>query len=129
MLSVVLRSLLKCINYDMRTILEMATLKRFQMSLKPDPYKGFIVKKGKCVGHFQKRVGSRLRRLKKEHGKELLSDGKCRLGDKDTNRLQNYFGIAIRANSHSVEEMQKAIGAVLYHCSESNDPEARHVLR
>ena len=51
-----------------------------------------------------------------------------RLGDKEINKLQNYFGIAIRANCHSVTAMQKAIGAVLYHCSEANDPEARHMF-
>ena len=32
--------------------------------------------KGECVGHVQKRVGGRLRKLKNEHGSELLSDGK-----------------------------------------------------
>ena len=56
----------------------------------------------------------RLRKLKKEYGNTKLSDGKTlhgRLGDKDINKLQNYFGIAIRANCHSVEAMQKAIGS------------------
>ena len=40
--------------------------KAFQDVVKVDPYKGFIVKKkGECVGHTQKQVGSPLRRLKK----------------------------------------------------------------
>ena len=78
------------------------------------------------MGHIQKRVGSRLRKLKKDHDsrKLVLKDGKPlrgRLLDKDINRLQNYFRIAIRANFHSVQEMQKSIGAVLYHCSDAND--------
>ena len=34
------------------------------------------VEKGECVGHVQKRVGGRLRKLKKEKGGEVLSDGK-----------------------------------------------------
>ena len=85
------------------------------------------------MGHIQKRVDSRLRKLKKEHGSQklVLKDGKPlrgRLLDKDINRLQNYFGIVIRANCHSVQEMQKSIGAVLYHCSNVNDADAKHMF-
>ena len=68
---------------------------------------------------------------KKEYGGKKLSDGKTlrgRLGDKEINKLQNYFGIAIRANCHSVTAMQKAIGAVVYHCSVANDPDAHHMF-
>ena len=60
-----------------------------------------------------------------------MSDGKTlrgRLGDKEINKLQNYFGIAIRANCHSLIAMHKAIGAVVYHCSEANDPDTRHMF-
>ena len=60
-----------------------------------------------------------------------LKDGKTlrgSLADKDINRLQNYFGIAIRTNCHSVVAMQKSVGAVLYHCSEADDPDARHMF-
>ena len=105
--------------------------KAYNDVVKADPYKGFRVMKGECVGHIQKRVGSRLRKLKKEYGGIKLSDGKGlrgRLGDKEINKLQNYFGIAIRKNSHSVQDMQKSIGAVLYHCSETIDPDARHIF-
>ena len=35
--------------------------------VKADPDDGFGVKKGECVGHIQKRVGSRLRKLKKDY--------------------------------------------------------------
>ena len=91
----------------------------------------YPVNKGECLGHIQKPVGSRLRKLKKEYDGKKLADGKTlrgRLGDKEINKLQNYFGIAIRANWHSVTGMQKAIGAVVYHCSEANDPDARHMF-
>ena len=87
-----------------------------------DPYSGVTVTKAECIGHIQKRVGSRLRKLKKKEGK-LLS----KLTHKIINKMQNYFGIAIRNNNTSVDDMKKAIGAVLYHCSEANDPEARHM--
>ena len=59
--------------------------KAYNDVVKADPYKGFRVMEGKCVGHIQKRVGSRLRKLKKEYGGIKLSDGKGllgRLGDK-----------------------------------------------
>ena len=50
-----------------------------------------------------------------------------RLNEKSTNKLQNYFGVAIRQNSHNLV-MKKAIGAVVYHCSEAANVEARHML-
>ena len=43
------------------------------------------------------------------------------------NRLQNYFGIAIRATCKtSVPTMRMAVGAVLFHCSEAVDSAGRH---
>ena len=32
--------------------------------------------KGQCIGHVQKRLGARLRKFKKEHGKEILLNSK-----------------------------------------------------
>ena len=40
--------------------------------------------KTECVGHYQKRVGSRLRNLKK---KEKGLDGRCRITDTTIDRL------------------------------------------
>ena len=103
--------------------------KSYREVVKADPYPGMVVEKGECIGHIQKRVGSRLRRLKKEHGKEILKDDKClnrRIPDKAINRLQNYFGIAIRKNTRSLHAMKKAVNAVVYHCSESYIKENRH---
>ena len=42
------------------------------------------------------------------------------------NRLQSYYGMAIRQNTGSLNLMRKAVGAVLYHSSEAADSEARH---
>ena len=99
--------------------------------LKADPYPGLLVEKSECIGHIQKRVGSRLRNLKKKWGKTNLDDGKHiggigRLRDKDINRLQNYFGIAIRYNTSDIHEMKKSIGTVLFHCCTAKDVETRH---
>ena len=40
--------------------------------VKANTYHGVSVNKGECIGHIQKRVGSRLRRLKKEYGKKAF---------------------------------------------------------
>ena len=69
------------------------------------------------MGHVQKRLGSRLRSLKKRLGKNHLEDGKPiggkgRLTDKVIDKLQVYYGKAIRQNTHSVDAMQNAIMAI-----------------
>ena len=66
-------------------------------------------------------------------GGEVLSDGKkldgiAQLNEKFIYRLQNYYGLAIRQNTDSLINMRKAVGAVLYHCSEAATPEARHMF-
>ena len=89
------------------------------------------VQKLEFVGHFQKYVGARLRKLKSEN-KGKLSDGKLlsgkdRLTEKVINKLQNYFGIAIRQSTGTtVFELKKAIGVVLYHCTDFTEDETRH---
>ena len=74
-----------------------------------------VVKK-ECVGHVQKRLGTALRKAKKE--KKGLR-GKGRLTDAMTDKLQNYYGIAIRSNSGNLAAMKKAIHATLFHCASS----------
>ena len=104
-----------------------------------NPYPGFTIKKSECVGHIQKRCGKKLLQFKNE-SKELMPtdyyEGKkdkrqkklsFYLTHKFINRLQNYYGIAIRSNANkTVNEMRKAIGAVLFHCSEAGDLASRH---
>lgn len=96
-----------------------------------DPYDGIVVEKLECIGHIQTRVGGRLRKLKSTN-KEKLSDGKTlggkgRLTENIINKLQNYYGIAVRQSTgKTVYEMKKAIGAVLFHCTDAGDPEVRH---
>ena len=63
-------------------------------------YGDFTPLKLKCVGHVQKRLGTRLRKLRHEKTHEILSDGKKisgkgRLTDKIINKMQNYYGMAI----------------------------------
>ncbi|GFT72876.1 uncharacterized protein TNCV_2319081 [Trichonephila clavipes] len=75
------------------------------------------VTKLECIGHIQKRVGSRLRKLKK-NTKGL--GGKGKLTDKFIDKLQNYYGIAIRSNVGCLEKMQSAVIAAFFHCCSSN---------
>ena len=91
-----------------------------------DPYHGKEVKKLECVGHTQKRLGARLRKLKTTN-KSALADGKPiggkeRLTDKMINKLQDYFGIAARkSKGKNFYELKKAIRAVLFDCLNLNN--------
>lgn len=105
--------------------------KSFALISEADPYKGFSIEKSECVGHVQKRVGSRLRTLKDNMKGKVLDDGKKltgqgRLTNHIMNTLQNYYGLAIRQNKGNVYAMKKSIAAIIHHCSENKDNELRH---
>ncbi|CAL1294481.1 unnamed protein product [Larinioides sclopetarius] len=105
----------------------MVTLRLFYLLQK----KGHMVtvsqfEKIECVGHIQKRMGNRLRKLKASFGKNKLSDkktigGKGRLTDVAIKKLTTYYGNAIRANAY-VNEMRQAVWA---HTA-STDYEPKH---
>lgn len=40
--------------------------------------------------------------------------------------MQNVYGIAIRQNSGNLFEMKKAVGAILWHCTDMTDIEFKH---
>ena len=91
-----------------------------------------IPRKLECIGHVQKRVGSRLRKLKNSKKGVKLSDGKGlagrgRLTDGKIDILQNYYGLAIRENSNDVQKMAVGIQAALYHVA-STDAKPQHHL-
>ena len=85
--------------------------------VKNDPYPGTVVEKLECVGHIQKRVGNRLLNLRNTM-KTPLADGKTLRGrghltDKIINKLQNYYGLALRQSTGTtVYQLKKAVGAV-----------------
>ena len=88
------------------------------------------IRKLECVGHIQKRVGAHLRKLLQVHKGEILADGKKlsgegRLTSAVINKLQNYFGLAIRQNSDTIYPIKKAVLASLLHNTELDD-EKRH---
>ena len=90
------------------------------------------MEKLECVGHVQKRLGSRLRSLKKRLGKTPLQDGKSiggagRLPNNRIDKLQVYYGKAIRENTHNIESMKTAVMAIWHH-TKSTDEDPDHDL-
>ena len=84
------------------------------------PYGDIAVEKLECIGHVQKRVGTRCRNMRDQYRGKKLADnkpltGKGRLTEKAINTLQNYYGMAIRQNLHDEYIMRKCIWAALYH--------------
>lgn len=89
------------------------------------PYGNTTIEKVECIGHVQKRMGSRLKALKlktKKLPNEQWLGGKGRLTDTAILQIQNYYGLAIRRNcTVSVENMHKAIWAEYFHILSSNE--------
>ncbi|XP_028405772.1 uncharacterized protein LOC114528348 [Dendronephthya gigantea] len=78
------------------------------------------IRKEECVGHVQKRLGTALRKYKNDHKGKKLSDGKSvggkgRLTDKTIDKMQNYYGKAIRENKGNLQEMKRSIKAIQHH--------------
>ena len=124
----------------------------YQTWLKSDGYENWTtehedamcnrVMKFDCIGHVQKRMGIALRELnKKTKGK--LADGKAiggrghRLSDKTIDKLQEYYGKAIRGTvnrnavstsviNESAKTMMTAIWTGLYHCTIQPDAKQTH---
>lgn len=89
-------------------------------------------RKLECIGHVQKRMGKRLMTLKCNSAKVKLEDGKGlggkgRLSQSNIQKLQTYYGLAIRRNVRSVEAMSQAIWAVYYHTMSSDEEPMHHL--
>ncbi|XP_068987314.1 uncharacterized protein [Bombus flavifrons] len=82
----------------------------------------FAIVKKECVGHVEKRMGTRLREIKME--RKSLS-GKGKLTAKIIDKLTVYYGLAIRRHSDSIENMKNAIWATFFHYS-STDENPQH---
>ncbi|GFW92369.1 uncharacterized protein TNCV_4919981 [Trichonephila clavipes] len=84
------------------------------------------VEKLESVGHLQKRMCTRLRNILKTSKGIKLSDGKNisgrgRLTLKEVDSIQHYYGLAIRKNLSSVEDMKRAIWAIYFHKLSTED--------
>ena len=118
-------------NLEYHTFVDDGDSKSFAAVRDSKPYGDVVVHKEECIGHVQKRVGTRLRTLKKNWKGQKLDDGKMiggqgRLPDNTIDDLQKYYGIAIRSHPNDLQEMAKAIWASLCHRS-SSDEEPRHM--
>lgn len=105
--------------------------KAHQSVVDAKPYGDKEIVKLECIGHVQKRMGTRLRNLVRDKRGQKLSDGKGisgknRLTKKIINAMQNYYGMAIRQNTTNLYAMKKSIIAILFHCSENKDMDDRH---
>ena len=96
-----------------------------------DPYPGTVVEKGECIVHVQKRVGTNLRKLRKEVLKERkkLIFGRGKMNDLAINYIQNCYGLAIRQNTNSLYQMKKNVSSIMFHCSDISPDEERHKAR
>ena len=97
----------------------------YQTVSKQKPYgEDITIVKKECVGHVQKRLGTRLRKLKSVHRRKKLADGKTiggrgRLTEKMIDTMQNYYGLAIRKNKNNLIGMASDVKAGLYHLASS----------
>ncbi|GFW22285.1 uncharacterized protein TNCV_1430391 [Trichonephila clavipes] len=94
--------------------------KAYKAVLESKPYKDVNIEKLECVGHVEKRMDTRLRALKlKLKGKKLEDKkslgGRNRLTDAEIDKLQRYYGLAIRNNSGNLAAMKQAIWAIFFH--------------
>ncbi|GFW52522.1 uncharacterized protein TNCV_404501 [Trichonephila clavipes] len=91
----------------------------------------YSIEKVKCVGHIQKRMGARLRKLKTMNRGKKLSDGKSisgknRLTDKFIDTITTYYGNAIRQNNSSVSDMRQTIWAIYCHYRSTDEKPMHH---
>ena len=112
-------------NLQYTTLIGDGDSKAYSAVVDSKPYGDITITKSDCIGHVQKRLGTALRKLKKTWGKRRLKDGKTiggrgRLTDKFIDKLQGYYGKSIRENGGSVDAMQKAVYAILYHRGSSD---------
>lgn len=106
--------------------------KGFKKVVESKPYGDMEIEKLECIGHVQKRMGSQLRRLRKEYKGKKLEDGRLisghgRLTEKEIDNIQTYYGMAIRRNTDSVKNMQQDIWAIFLH-KLSTDDKPQHFL-
>ena len=86
----------------------------------------YVVTKEECVGTHRRGLGTSLREYKRKARGKKLDDGKTvggtnRLTDKVTNKIQNYYGQAIRNNVGDLEMMRNDIRAIYKHMVENDE--------
>ena len=87
------------------------------------------------MGHVQERLGTALRTYKKNMKGQKMEDGgrvqgRGRLSDNVIDKMQKYYGRAIRENSGDLHKMKTRIWAIVYQMikDESSSLEEQHKL-
>ena len=80
------------------------------------------IEKEECTNHVSKRMGTALRNIVaiSKAQKNSIS-GKGKLTHAKIQRIQNYYGKAIKDHSHDVNLCKKRIMAILFHLSSTDD--------
>lgn len=97
--------------------------KNYRSIVDNNPYPGVEIVKYECIGHVGKRMGARLRKLRKENN----LGGRGGLSDPFIKRVQSYYSNAIRTFHSNINEMRDAIWAIYYHYL-SSDEDPQHFL-
>ena len=89
------------------------------------------IEKLECVGHVQKRLGTRMRNLKRTMKGKKLADGKTlegkgRLSDKAIDKMQTQYGSAIRANKNNLVKMRENVWGVWFHKASTDEKPLHH---
>ena len=93
-----------------------------------------LVEKIECVGHVQKRMGTRLRKLKSSLSGKTLADGKSiggrgRLTKEQIDSIQSYYGYAIRNNKNDLVKMREAVWGIFFHKGSSDEEPVHHFCK
>ncbi|XP_026471717.1 uncharacterized protein LOC113375996, partial [Ctenocephalides felis] len=99
--------------------------KTFKGMLDTKPYGDTAVTKKQCVSHVEKRMGTRLRAVKKDKtNKGIGGKGAGELTDKVIQEITKFYGLAIRRHPDLLEDMRKEVWATYYHkCSSDQNPQ------
>lgn len=109
--------------------------KGYKEVVQDKPYgEHFEIEKKDCVNHYCKKFkrlcSTYIRKLKEGDGKKkkkIVVGGKGKITEKYIDRLQSYFGNAIRQNLDDLDAMRNAIMATYYHHI-STDKKPQHHL-
>ena len=105
-------------------------IQRLKALKKVRPYgEGVEILKHECVGHVKKRCGTHLRAMVKlphfdGDGNRVRIGRAGRLTKACIDKLQEYYGLAIKGNTNDRQAMTEAVMAVPYHSvSTDGDPQ------
>ena len=111
-------------------VIQIALKKVFDTNVSGD---GYLVQKIECMGHVQKRMGTRLCNLLSitlwplADGKTV--GGRGRLKGDQIKATTQYYGNAIRDNRGDLKSMREAVWAIWFHKGSSHEHPVRNFCR